>query len=481
MTSVKQETLSGMKWSTIERFSVQGVNFLLGIIMARILTPSDYGTVGMLAIFLAVSNSFVDSGFSNALIRKLNRTEVDFSTVFYFNILISLVCYSLLFASAPYISNFFNLPILCPLLRVQSLSLIFNSLMVVHVAKLTIELNFKALAKRAFWATIISGVIGLICAYIGMGVWSLVIQHLSYVLVNLIFVWMYLRWKPLPVFSVNSFKELFSYGSKLLVSGLLHTVYQHMTTFIIGKFFSSKELGFYNRGTQFATMPIDTMNAILGKVTFPILVKLQNDDAHLISVYRKYICITSMIIFFGCSLLAALAKPLILLLLTDKWADSIIYLQIFSFAIMFDHICSINLKLLQVKGRSDLFLRLEVIKKLIAVLILFASIPFGVIGICVSKIIYTQIAVFINTYYTGKLFGMGYFTQLKDFVGFFILSVICCLPSYLLSSLYNMPNWLIIVLGLVISCFLYYICLQNNVYMKEIVAAVKSKIYLKRK
>lgn len=475
MSSVKEDTIRSVKWSAIEKFSTQIMQFVLGIIMARLLLPSDYGTVGMLAIFIAVSQTFVDSGFSQALIRKLDRTETDFSTVFYFNFAVACLLYALLFLCAPSIASFYNTPILCELLRVQAFTLIIGALMGIHNAKLTIALDFKALARRSVLATFISGIVGVICAYIGMGVWSLVIQTILAQLINMIFVWVYLRWIPSSVISKRSFTELFAFGGKLLVSGLVHTIYTNMTTLIIGKFFSAKDLGYYTRGTQFATLPVNTMNEVLGKVLYPIMVKLQNDDDHLVVVYRKYIVTMSIVIFFCCILLVSVAKPLILLLLTDKWAEAIIYLQIFSFAIMFDHICSINLTLLKVKGRSDLFLRLEIIKKIIATIILFSSIPFGVMGICISKLINIQIAVFVNTYYTGKLFNLGYKEQMKDFLGYLVMSVISCLPGYFIATYTNMPNIVSLIVCSIIGCGLYVFCLRKDKYAREIYSLVSAK------
>lgn len=478
MSSVKEDTIKSVKWTAIEKISVQGIQFLLGLIMARLLTPEDYGTVGMLAIFIAVSQTFIDSGFSSALIRKNDRTEEDFCTVFYFNIVIAIGCYALLFIASPWIADFFHIPLLSPILRVQSVALVLNSLMGVQVAKLTIDLNFKALAKRTVYASLISGVIGVMLAYAGWGVWALVAQTIVSSLINLVFIWIYCRWYPRLGFSKKSFHELWNFGSKLLASGLLHTVYSNLTPLIIGRYFSSKDLGVYSRGTHLAQYPAQMTNDVLGKVTFPILAKIQDDDEHLIHVYRKYICVSSMAIFFGCVLLAAIAKPLVLFLLTEKWESCIIYLQIFCFSIMFDHICKINLNLLEVKGRSDLFFKLEVIKKTISIAILFASIPFGVIGICVSKVIYTQIAVFINTYYTGKLFHLGYVAQLKDFSGFLVIAIIACLPSYLLSFV-SMPYLLNLVLGGLMGIMLYCFFLRKNKYMIEVWTILKDKIIRK--
>lgn len=461
MSSTKQEALTGIKWSTVERFSIQLINFILGIILARLLSPSDFGIVGMIAIFLSVSQTFVDSGFGNALLRKLDRTEIDFSTVFYFNIAIAILCYIILFLSAPWVANFLHTPILCSILRVQSVILILNSLMQIQMTKLTIDINFKAIAIRSLLSTLLSGIVGIILAYCGFGVWSLVFQGVLQATINVVFIWIYCKWFPLWTFSWDSFRELFSYGSKLLAANLLNTIIGNLTPLIISRYFSAKDLGYYSRGSHFAKLPVDTANGIVGKVTFPVLVKLQNDETKLISVYRKYIAMMSMIIMFGCVLIAAISKPLIIFLLTDKWIPAIILSQIYAFSIMFDHINSINLNLLQIKGRSDLFLKLEVYKKFISVAILFASIPFGVLGICISRVIYSQIAMVFNTYYTGKLFNLGYLTQVKDFSMYIFYSIICCIPAYFVSCI-NIYPILSIIFGIVSSVILYYILLRKD-------------------
>lgn len=477
MSSVKQETLSGVKWSAIERFSVQGVTFLIGLVMARLLSPSDYGIVGMLGIFLAISQSFIDSGFGNALIRKIDRTDKDFCTVFYFNVAVSATCYVLLFLAAPYIAAFYSEPILKDVLRVLAINLCIGSLSAIPYAQLVIAVNFKAIAKCNLYAAVVSGLLGVTLAYNGFGVWSLVYQQICSSVISAIAIGYSVRWRPKAVFSRASFHELFGYGSKLLAAGLLHTLYSNMSTLVIGRFYTAKDLGYYSRGEGLAAMPCNNFTGVIQRVTFPILSQLQNDDERLIHVYRKYICIISIGIFFLMTLLASLAKPIVLLLLTKEWAESIIYLQVFCFALMFDHICAINLNLLQVKGRSDLFLRLEIIKKTISFAILVASIPFGVLAICLSKIVYTQIAVFINTYYTGKLFGLGYWTQVKDFGRYFLVAVLAALPAYGISTSDIHPA-VSIVLGAVISgcLFVGYLKISRDVYFADILALVKERL-----
>lgn len=478
MASIKQETLTSVKWTTIERFSVEGIRFVLGIIMARLLTPSDYGILGMIAVFIAISRTFVDSGFGNALIRKLDRTDVDCSTVFHFNVLLGIVCYAILFLIAPLIAQFFEMPILSDVLRIQAITLVLNSLIIVHSAKLIIKLDYKTLAKRTLSANLIAGIVGVLCAYTGMGVWALVVQAVLSKLISVIFIWKSVKWRPQWVFSRTSFRELFSYGSKLMLAGLINKLFGSLNTFVIGKFFSSSDLGLYSRGTHFARMPVDNVNSIIGRVVFPVLVKYQDNDKKLVDAYRKYVRIMSMLIFFGCMLLASIAKPLILLLLTEKWSGAIIFLQIYVFACVFGHIDTINLRLLQIKGRSDVFLNIDVIKKTLGVVILFAAIPFGVVGICISKILSSQIVLFIDIYFTGKLFGLGYFEQMKDYMFFFIISLISCLPGYFFSEYVDVNYGIAIFLSLITGIALYIYLLRKNQSMLMVYSVIREKASL---
>lgn len=476
--SIKNQSLSGIKWSAIERFGVQGIQFVIGLVLARILSPSDYGIIGMLAIFMAISQTIIDSGFSNALIQKQDRTETDFSTAFYFNIVVGVICYVVLFLSSPYIAVFFKEPVLKDVLRVLAVNLFVNSLAVVPVAKLSINVDFKTQSKASIISTVISGCIGIILAYQGAGVWALVTQSVSHSVINVILLWYFLKWMPMWTYSWTSFRNLFSYGGNLLVAGLLHTIYANLTTLVIGKFYSSKDLGFYTRGQQFPSLLSVNITGTLQRVTFPILSKIQDDTQRLINVYRDYIKISSLGIFFLLSLLAALGRPLIEFLLTYKWLDAVIYLQIFCFALMFDHICQINLNLLYVKGNTNYVLRLEIIKKVISFVILLISIPFGVLAICLSKVVYSQIAVYANTYYTGKLFNFGYFKQIKDFLPYLLMAQFACIPCWFL-QVTEMHPLLILGLGGIASTAFYFAILyvrKDEIFEKYIVSGIKSII-----
>ena len=452
--NLKRKTVSGVMWSAIERFSLQGVQFVMQLVMARLLLPSDYGMIAMLTIFLQIAQAFIDSGFTNALIQKKDRTEVDYSTVFYFNIIIALLFYCILFVSAPLIAKFYNMPDLILVMRVMALSLIILSFSAVHKTKLTIEINFKIQSKITLIAAGISGIIGVGIAYWGYGVWALVYQSILNAMLTTILFNCFYRWKPLKTFSMKSFKRLFSFGSKLLVSGLIHTVYYNLYGIVIGKRFSAAELGYYTRAEQFAILPSYNLSAIITRVTFPILSSIQDDNERLASTYRKYIRLSSYLIFPLMVGLASLANPLVDLFLTEKWNGTVALLQILCFDWMFDHLSGINLNLLYVKGSSYLALRLEIIKKIIAITILLASIPLGIIGMCLGRVLYSLIATYANTYYTNSLIGLSFRTQLKDIIPYLILSLAMGGVVYATTYL-GLSNIIQLIIGITIGILFY--------------------------
>lgn len=452
--NLKAKTVHGVVWSALERFSLQGVQFLINIIMARLLLPSDYGLIAMLAIFLQISQSFIDSGFTTALIQRKDRSEIDFSTVFYFNIVVAVIFYLVMYFSAPWIADFYDMPALVLVTRVIALNLIISAFSAVHRTKLTINIDFKTQSKASLTAAIISGGTGIWMAYTGWGVWALVFQSLFNALLVTILLCYFLHWKPLCVFSMASFKRLFAFGSKLLVSGLIHTIYYNLYALVIGRKFSAQELGYYTRAEQFAIFPSSNLNAVISRVTFPILSSIQDDTERLAEAYRKYIRLSSFIIFPLMIGLAALAKPVVELLLTEKWLGTVVLLQILCFDWMFDHLSVINLNLLYVKGRSDLALRLEIVKKVIATLILFLSIPFGLIGMCWGRVLYSLIATYLNTYYTKSLIGLSLKKQLKDIIPYWLIALVMGGVVVLVSSLWNLL-WLQLLIGVVTGAVFY--------------------------
>lgn len=462
MANLKKESLSGIKWNSINRIVTIGLQFFLGIIIARQLQPDDYGLIGILSIFMSISQSFIDSGFSLALIRKEKCLDVDYSTVFYFNIFVGVLIYGILFSIAPFVASFFNIPLLKSVLRIYAIVLIVNSFTVVHIARLKREIDFKTQTKVSIISMVFSGGLGVFMAYNGYGVWTLVYQSIAMSIMSVILLFTFSKWKPIARASIESFKEMFSFGSKTLMSGLLTVIYENLSTVIIGKFYTSRELGLYSRGNQLATMPSMNISSVLQQVSYSVFSKAQDSPEELVRIYRKYISLSSFVIFFLMSLLAVLSKPLIMVMLTEKWVGAAVFTQIFCFSYMFSHISHININLLLVEGRSDLVLKLEIIKKTISLILLLSSIPFGVLAICASRVLYTQIGLIINTYYTGQHFDYGYWSQIKDYFPYFIKSIIAVIPVVALFFIPVLSNWLLLIMGTLCSVLVYWFLNLND-------------------
>jgi len=457
VSDLKSKTIHGVAWSFVERFSVQAIQFILGIILARLLSPNDYGLIAMLVVFISISQVFIDGGFSSALVQRQYRSEMDFSTAFYTNLGISIICYLLLFIFAPIIASFYHQPLLISITRIYSINLILNSLVAIHKVKLIISVDFKTQSKISFTSALISGIIGIICAYVGYGVWALIIQALFLALFNVLLSFYYVRWLPILNFSISSFKSLFSFGSKLLIASLISNVYTNLYALVIGKKFSSSSLGMYSRADQFAQFTSSNIANILARVSFPVLSQIQNDNERLISVYRRYIQISALLVFPLILGLCGIAKPLILLLLTEKWSGCIILLQILCFSYLWNCVVTVNLNLLNVKGRSDLVLKLEIIKKVIAFLILIISLSFDLIGICIGLVVYSLIALYLNTYYTKKILNYGFKKQFVELLPYLLLSLLIMCEALFFSHFIS--SYLLSIILSIIICSLTYIVL----------------------
>lgn len=461
--SLKNKTKKGLAWSMIERFATQGVQFLFGIILARLLSPDDYGIITMPLVFLAIAQCIIDSGFSTALIRKPELTEDDLSTAFYFNIGIGILCYAVLFFSSPLIADFYHTPILSSLLKVTALAVLFNPLCAVQQAILTRKIDFKTQAIVSLSGAILSGIVGLSMAYNGFGVWSLVFQQVGGYLIRTILLWILGKWKPKRKWSWESFHYLWGFGSKMLGSGLLDTIYNNIYPIVIGKYFSAQDLGNYTRAQQFSSLPSSNVTGVLQRVTFPVLSSIQNEDERLAKNYRKILKLSAFLVFPMMLMLSAIANPLVRILLTDKWIGCVILLQIVCFQMMWYPIHAINLNLLTVKGRSDLFFRLEVLKKIIGVCIMCITIPNGIIWMVSGGIVSSMISLAINTYYTGKLIHVGYLKQMRDLLPIFGISLFMWLCIF-------------ICVTLIENC---YVQLLFGVFIGSLLFAVLSKLFLK--
>ena len=444
----------GVIWSAVEKFLTIGIQFLMNIFIARILSPSDYGIIGMLAIFLSISQCLVDSGFTSALIQTKNRSEKDYGTVFVFNLVISVLLYLILFVCAPLISRFYDLDILTVVLRVIGLILIISALSNVQKTIFTINVDFKTQSLVSIPSAILSGTIGIVFAYSGLGVWALVAQTLTNGIVITILFWMLSRERFKIVFDIESFKRLGGFGVKLMFSSLLNTAYTNVYALFIGKRYSAEKLGYYSRADQLAVFPTNTLTDIISRVAYPLMCQNQSDRKELSIVYSNFIKMSCYIVFPLMVGLAVLSKPLIIVLLTEKWLPATILLSILALDGLWTPITRINLYLLQAVGRSDLFLRLEIIKKVLSVGILLFTLKFGLFWICIGRLAYGIIALLINMYFTVDVIDKSYLEQIKDWFPTFIVTGIMGVGVYL--SIYQIAYPLLqLLVGTVVGAVLY--------------------------
>lgn len=474
---LKKETVKGVAWSAVEKFSTGGVLFLANIILARILTPKDFGLLAVITIFVQIAQTFIDSGFSNALIQKKDRNQVDYSTVFFFNLAISIGLYIILYFCAPLIAHFFDNSQLTSLTRVVGLNFVIGALVSVHRTRLTVLLQFKQQSLITLISSIIAAVVSIFFAYRGIGVWALVMLTLINISLQTLLFYLTIKWHPSLVFSKTAFKSLFSYSSKLLGASLIHLLYRNIYPIVIGKKFSPTELGYFNRADTFAMYPSTVIGSIISRVAFPIFSRIQDDDVRLRSAYSKYIIFSSLIIFPIMVGMIVLAKPLTFVILKEQWLPMVPMLQILCIDWMTDHLCSINLNVLYVKGRSDLALRLEIIKKTLAIIIFFISLYWGIIGVCWGRVVYGILATYLNSYYTKRLIGLSQWQQIKDILQPFFFSFfmgLCVVISIvLISNLY-----LTILVGIIIGIISYLgiIFIIRRKYLEEILSVIQATI-----
>lgn len=452
--NLKNKTKKGIYWKSIDLLFNQGMQFLVGIIMARILSPSDYGITALPVIFIAVANVFIDGGFGLALIRKPDLTEKDLATSFYYSIIIGVICYFILYLIAPYIADFYNIPILKSLVRVTALTFLWSPLNTPQTVLLNRRLDFKVMARISVINKLLSGIFGIVAAYCGYGLWSLVIYSLSSSLMGVLQSWVVVRWTPKERFSRQSFQYLWDFGNKIIGTRLLDSIFSNITPIVIGKFFSPLQLGFYNRALSLAQLPSMQIGGVLQGVTFPILSKIQEDEDTLVRGYRKMIKTTAFVVFPLMFLLSALAKPIIVLLLTEKWSESILLLQILSFYLMWGPVSVMNLNLLQIKGRTDLCLKLQYKKNLIGLCIMLITLPFGLVVFCFGQFINQMFTIFLNMSAVGKTVHMGYLKQMKDLIPIWLLGF----SMFILVSIFVYifkNNWFQLFGGAFIGLFYY--------------------------
>ena len=472
--SLRQKTVSGLFWSSVDSLSSQGIQFVIGIILARILTPKEFGLIGMVTVFIAISGSFINGGFSSALIRKKDCTQSDFSTVFFFNLISGIVFFVLLLLLAPAISIFFNEPELKSIVRVLAFVLIIDSVTIIQQTILTKRIDFKLQTRISIIASATSGVFAITLAYKGLGVWSLVVMTLTRQALNSFFLWLWNKWRPVLIFSRNSFRELFGFGSKLLISSLIDTIYRNIFHLVIGKYFSAQELGYYTRASQFNSVPSQSITGIMSRVTYPVLAQMQENPEILKTVYKRMIRSTMLVTFVLMLGLASVARPMIMTLIGEKWEPSVIYLQLLCFSGMFYPLHAINLNMLNVHGRSDIFLRLEIIKKTLIIPTIIIGIILGVKIMLATMILNNLIGYYLNSYWSGKFINYSTKEQVKDITPSFLLAVGMSLVvftiGHFLTTSYMLTLILQITAGIVIvfaTCEL--TKMSDYFYLKQIV------------
>ena len=453
--SLRSKTLGALSWSFLESIGVQGVRFIVGIVLARLLFPEQFGLIGMLMIFMAVAQSFLDSGFGAALIQKRDATQTDTCSIFYFNIPVGLAAAGLLCLIAPWIAAFYNQPILTPLMRALSLTIVINSFGLIQGTILAKQINFKTLTKVSLIASIMSGIIGVTLAATGFGVWSLVIQQISSAFFRTVFLWLSSDWRPAFIFSLKSLREMFSFGSRLLASGILNQMFDNLYSLVIGKLFSATDLGFFTRANTLAELPSQTLSGMVGRVTFPVFSTIQDDPARLKRGMKKALTTLVLVNFPMMIGLAAIARPLVLMLLTEKWAECIPYMQLFCFLGLSYPVHAINLNLLQALGRSDLFLRLEIIKKVLIVVSIAVTWRWGISAMICGRIAIGIISYYLNSYYTGVLIGYPIREQLRDLFSYLIMAALMGLMVYAAGLLPFRNLWSMLLVQITIGIVIY--------------------------
>ncbi len=439
-SSLKKRAVKGITWNLIERFGSQGVQFILSIILARLLTPKAFGLIGMITVFFAVAQVFVESGFGRAYIQKKDATDLDANTVFYTNLLVSVLMYGILWIAAPAIAEFYDQPTLIELTRVMGLVVIINAFNVIQIAQISRAVDFKRKTRATLNATVASGIAGVSAAYIGLGVWSLVIQQMGNRFLLTAELWFTSKWKPGVQFSLQSFRSLFSFGSWVLGANIMRTIFDNIYILTIGKFFPAAQVGYYTNAKKFQRLSSQEVSGAVGIVAFPVLSQLQGDKKRLKNGMRKFL--THMLVFSAPLLITfiVVAKPFVLLLLTKKWAPMIPYLQLLCIVGILFPIHTINIQVLQAQGKSNLNFRLAMIKNAFRIINIVVTYRWGVIFIIIGEVIVSFLGLIVNTHYTKRLVGYGFTDQLKDIkqilLAAFLAGIAGYAASYAISNLY---------------------------------------------
>lgn len=453
--SLQSKTIKGSFWSAIDNVAQYGVGFIVSIILARLLSPDDYGLLGIIGIFTVVCNAIINGGFSSALIRKKDVSDKDYNTTFIVNLIASVILYAILFVSAPLIAKFFNREELVSLTRVSSLAMVIGALAIVQHTRLTKRIDFKTQTKITFVSSIVSGVVGITLAILNFGVWALVVQMLASQILSTILLWIYNHWTPKLDFNKNSFHELFGFGWKMMVSGILDSLWTQLNQVVIAKFYNTATLGQYSRADHYSQLFSSNLTSVIQRVTYPVLSEIQDDKERMVAAYRKVIKLTMFFTFSSMFALGAIAEPLIHCMIGEKWHEATTYLPLICLIGTFYPLHAINLNMLMVQGRSDLFLRLEIIKKIIGLAPLFVGAFVGIFPMIYTLFGVSVICYFLNSYYPGKLLGYSSWRQLRDISRSFFMALTMAFFVFLLKYL-PLSDWYILPLQFVIGIIIFF-------------------------
>lgn len=477
--SLKDKTVKGVAWSGIDNVAQFGVTFIVSIVLARLLSPDDYGLIGIITIFTAVCTALINGGFTTALIRKKDANDDDYNTAFIVNLGVSVLVYVLIYLCSPFIADFFHREELVALTQVSSLGMIIGALGLVQQTRLTKRIDFMTQTKITIVASVVSGIVGIVMAFTGFGVWSLVAQSLTSQGLRTILLWVANKWIPQFRFSSESFHELFGFGWKMMVSGVLDTIWKELYQVVVGKFYSPATLGQYTRAKQFSTLFSSNLTSVIQRVTYPVLSNIQDDKERMISAYRRIIKVTMFITAISMFFLGAISEPLLYCLIGPKWHESATYLPLICITGSFYPLHAINLNMLQVQGRSDLFLGLEIVKKIIGLLPLSVCFLYGVMPMLYVSVLTSIICYFLNSYFPGKLLGYSSWVQIKDIAPSYGLATLVALSVFFLKYL-PITFWIILPIQIILGCVVL-LCVCQKIKMNEYVELRKIvESYFKR-
>ena len=473
MTGNKNITIKNLIWRFAERCGAQLVTFIVSIVLARILAPEDYGQIALITVFTTIMQVFVDSGLGTALIQKKDADDLDFSSVFYFNFVICLILYVVMFVTAPFIAGFYGNSSLTSIIRVISLTIVISGVKGIQQSYVSRNMMFKRFFYSTLGGTVFSAFFGIALAYAGFGVWAIVAQQLSNTAIDTLILWLTVKWRPKRTFSWVRLKGLLSFGWKMLASSLLDTVYNNIRSLIIGKMYSSSDLAYYDQGKKFPNVIVTNINTSIDSVLLPTMASAQDDAGRVKSMTRRAIKTSTYIMAPLMMGLAFCAEPIVGLVLTDKWLPCVPFLRIFCVTYMFYPIHTANLNAIKAMGRSDLFLKLEIVKKVVGIALLLSTMWFGVMAMAYSLLISSILSQIINSWPNRKLLRYGYLEQLKDILPGIALAVLMggCVN---LVELFHLTNIVTLLIQIPLGALIYIIAsallhLESFEYMMDLI------------